>query len=307
MKLLLLGANGQVGFELQRSLAPLGALVCATRGGRLVGGAPCNVVDFSRPGSVVPLLDHVAPDAIINAAAYTAVDRAEDEPEVALSVNGEAVGILGQWAASRGALMVHYSTDYVFDGAGMRPYREDDAVAPLGSYGRSKLAGEVALAASGADFLNFRTAWVYSVRGHNFLRTMLRLARERDCLTVVSDQRGAPTSARLIASATAAALARWFSWDAARRYAALGTHHLVAAGECSWHDFAVAIVAAAAEARLIERAPEVVPITTADFPTKAKRPIWSVLDTGRFQSTFGLDLPSWQAGLRDVIGELVAA
>lgn len=307
MKLLLLGANGQVGFELQRALAPLGALVRATRDGRLVGGAVCEIADLSQPESLAPLLDRIAPDVVVNAAAYTAVDRAEDEPELALRVNGEAIGAIGCWAAPRGVLVVHYSTDYVFDGAGTRPYRESDVVAPLGSYGRSKLAGERALAASAADFLNFRTAWVYGARGHNFLRTMLRLARERDRLTVVHDQRGAPTSARLIASATAAALARWSGWNEARRRAALGTHHLVAAGECSWYDFAAAIVTAAAPAKLIERVPEVAAITTADFPTKAKRPAWSVLDAGRFRATFELDLPRWEMGLCDVIGELASA
>jgi dTDP-4-dehydrorhamnose reductase len=304
MKILLLGANGQVGFELQRSLAPLGELVAATRSGALPGGAPCEVADLADAHALTALLDRVAPDLIVNAAAYTAVDRAEDEEAQATRANGDAVGDIGRWAADRGASVVHYSTDYVFDGAGMRPYREDDATAPLGAYGRSKLAGEDALRASGAMHLNFRTAWVYGARGANFLRTMLRLARERDRLTIVADQRGAPTPARLIANVTAAALVRWLGWDDARRRATSGTYHLVSAGECSWHDFASAIVARAHAAGLVERAPEVAAITTAQFPTKARRPAYSVLDTARLAATFGLRLPSWEEGLACVIGEL---
>ena len=206
MKILLLGANGQVGFELQRALAPLGELVCATRSGTLSGGAVCargDIADFDR---LAALLDRVAPTLIVNAAAYTAVDRAEDEPDLARRINGEAVGGLGAWARRHAALVVHYSTDYVFDGQGRAPYAVDAPTAPLGAYGASKLAGEVALRASGAEHLILRTAWVYAARGANFLRTMLRLARERDRLTVVDDQRGAPTPARLIATATVAAL-----------------------------------------------------------------------------------------------------
>jgi dTDP-4-dehydrorhamnose reductase len=304
MKMLLLGANGQVGFELARSLAPLGELVTATRSGTLPGGAPCEVGNLADAASLTALLDRVAPDLIVNAAAYTAVDRAEDEPEAAQRANGDAVGEIGRWAAARGAAIVHYSTDYVFDGAGTRPYREDDAVAPLGAYGRSKLAGEDALRASGALHLNFRTAWVYGARGANFLRTMLRLARERDRLTIVADQRGAPTPARLIASVTAAALVNWLARDDAQRRASSGTYNLVSAGECSWHDFASAIMARAHVAGLIERQPEVAAITTAQFPTKARRPAYSVLDTSRLAATFGLHLPSWEEGLAGVIGEL---
>ncbi|HJU38844.1 MAG TPA: sugar nucleotide-binding protein, partial [Tahibacter sp.] len=194
--------------------------------------------------------------------------------------------------------------DYVFDGAGTRAYREDDAVAPLGAYGRTKLAGEDALRASGAAHLNFRTAWVYGARGANFLRTMLRLARERDRLTIVADQRGAPTPSRLIANVTAAALARWLAWSDAERRAASGTYHLVSAGECTWHDFASAIVARAQAAGILERQPEVAAIATADFPTKARRPAYSVLDTARLRATFGVHLPSWEEGLAGVIGEL---
>lgn len=304
MKILLLGANGQVGFELQRSLAPLGTLVAATRSGTLPGGEPCQTVDLANADALAALLEGVSPDIVVNAAAYTAVDRAEDEEAAAQRANGEAVGEIGRWARARGASVVHYSTDYVFDGAGTRPCRVDDPVAPLGAYGRSKLAGEEALRASGALHLNFRTAWVYGARGTNFLRTMLRLARERDRLTVVADQRGAPTPARLIANATAAALGQWLHWDDARRAATSGTYHLVSAGDCTWHDFASAIMRRAHAAGLIERAPEVAGITTAQFPTKARRPAWSVLDTSGLVATFGLHLPSWEQGLADVIGEM---
>jgi dTDP-4-dehydrorhamnose reductase len=304
MKILLLGANGQVGFELQRELAPMGELVCATRAGVLPGGMQCERGDLADMDTLPALLDRVAPALIVNAAAYTAVDRAEDEPELALHINGVAVGVLGQWARKHGALVVHYSTDYVFDGQGTAPYAVDAPTAPLGAYGRSKLAGETALRDSGADHLILRTAWVYAARGGNFLRTMLRLARDRDRLTVVDDQRGAPTTARLIASCTALALARWQGWDQFRRGAVLGTHHLVASGECSWREFAHAIITRAAQTGVIARAPEVAPITTAQFPTKARRPAYSVLDTHGFRDTFGLHLPSWQEGLDQVIGEL---
>ncbi|HSX61168.1 MAG TPA: dTDP-4-dehydrorhamnose reductase [Tahibacter sp.] len=304
MKILLLGANGQVGFELQRSLAPLGDVVAATRSGTLPGGIAGERADFHDAAALRALCDRVAPQLIVNAAAHTAVDRAEDEETLAQQANGDAPGILGAWAAAHDAAVVHYSTDYVFDGQGTRPYREDDATAPLGAYGRSKLAGEQALAASGAEFLNFRTAWVYGARGGNFLRTMLRLARERDRLGIVADQRGAPTPARLIAQTTALALARWLPLARETRRAQSGHYHLVSAGECSWHEFAGEIFALAHAAGLIERIPEVAAIATADYPTKARRPAYSVLDTRRLRDTFGLSLPHWRQGLRDVIGEL---
>ena len=256
MKILLLGANGQVGFELQRSLAPLGEVVAATRSGNLPGGAACERVDLYDADALAGLCARVAPQLIVNAAAHTAVDRAEDEEELALRANGTAPGVLGRWAAQHEAAVVHYSTDYVFDGQGTRPYREDDATAPIGAYGRTKCAGEEALAASGAAYLNFRTAWVYAARGGNFLRTMLRLARERDRLGVVADQRGAPTPARLIASTTVCVLARWLQRDAKARQDTAGSYHLVSAGECSWHDFAVAIFEQALAAGLITKFPK---------------------------------------------------
>ena len=296
MKLLLLGAGGQVGFELQRALAPLGDLACATRDGRLPGGASCATADLSRPDTLAALLDAHAPGVVVNAAAFTAVDRAESDSALAHAINADAPAALAHWCAARGATLVHYSTDYVFDGTGTRPYREDDATAPLGAYGRGKLAGEEAIRASGAAHLVLRTAWVYAARGQNFLRTMLRVAKERDTLRVVADQRGAPTPARWIASATAALLAQ----DAGAR----GTFHLTAAGETSWHGFAEAIFEAALAAGLLERAPRVEPITTAAYPTPARRPAYSRLDNTRLYDASGLRLPEWRRGVAEVIAEL---
>jgi dTDP-4-dehydrorhamnose reductase len=306
MKLLLAGANGQVGHELRRALAPLGEVVAATRDGTLDDDGVCERADLAQPETLVALLDRVRPDVIVNAAAYTAVDRAEDEAALAMRVNGEAVGVFGQWAAAHGARVVHYSTDYVFDGNATRPWREDDAVAPLGVYGRSKLAGERALRDSGADHLLFRTAWVYAARGHNFLRTMLRLGAERERLSVVDDQRGTPTPAALIADVTAAALKHWLDGNDATQRALKGTYNLVATGETTWCGFARAIMQRAATAGLLARAPEVAAISSAEFPTPAQRPAYSVLDTTRLRETFGIALPTWQHGLDAVIAELQA-
>jgi len=306
-KILLLGANGQVGFELARTLAPLGELQVATRDGLLATGEHCLHADLANPETLDAALHAAAPDIVVNAAAYTAVDRAEDEENLADRINHWALTVLGAWAARTGALVVHYSTDYVFDGAARHPYREDDPTAPLGVYGRTKLAGEDALRASGCDHLILRTAWVFAARGHNFLRTMLRLARERDELRIVDDQRGAPTAAGTIASATAQALSLWLAWDGQARDAAIGTYHLCAGGQCSWFEFAQAIVASAKRAGLVDRVPAVVPIATADYPTRARRPAWSVLDTTKFRTAFSLKLPDWEQGLDAVIGELAAA
>lgn len=308
MKTLLLGANGQVGFELLRALARLGEVVATTRNGALVDGSPCLRADLAEASSLTNALDVADADVVVNAAAYTAVDRAEDEPDLAERINHHAVGEVGAWAARNGALVVHYSTDYVFDGSGFegsatRPYREDDPTAPLGVYGRSKLAGEDALRASGAAYLIFRTAWIYAVRGNNFLRTMLRLADEREVLRVVADQTGSPTPARWIADATAAAIAQWFDADANSRGKLVGIYNLVAAGQCSWCDFAAAIVREARVRGLIARAPRVVPIATADHPTRARRPAYSVLDGARLKNSFGLQLADWRAGLAAVLDD----
>ena len=304
MKLLLLGANGQVGHALRAPLARLGDVVAATRNGVLDDGVVGIPADLADPKSLSRALSDADADVVVAAAAYTAVDRAEDEVELADRVNHRAVAEIGAWAARRGALVVHYSTDYVFDGSASRPYREDDATAPLGVYGRTKLAGEDALRASGAHHLLLRTAWVHSARGHNFVRTMLRLAAERDVLRVVADQIGSPTPSHWIASATARTVAHWSQLDAADRRQACGTYHLAAGSRCSWHDFATAIFDTALQRGLIARAPRVEAIATIDYPTRARRPAWSVLDTTKLKLVFGVHLPPWEQGLREVLDEL---
>ena len=289
MTILLLGANGQLGQELQRALAPLGAIVGTTRSGALPDGSACEVADFDQPASLAALLDRVQPTIVVNAAAYTAVDRAEDDRDAAFRANAQAPGVLARWCAQAGVPLVHYSTDYVFDGQGTRPYREDDATAPLGVYGASKLAGEAAIREAGGRHLIFRTAWVYASHSANFLRTMLRVGAERDVLRVVADQVGTPTPAALIAEVTVQALQHEGGLS--------GTWHLTARGETSWHGFAEAIFAEAVAAGVLSRAPKVEAITTAEYPTPAKRPAYSHLDVAKLEEDFGIELPSWQSGL----------
>lgn len=304
MNILLLGANGQIGLELLRSLAPLGEVIAATRDGVLVNGSDCMAVDLADPVSLARSLSAANADVIVNAAAYTAVDRAEDEPKRADRVNHRAVAELGAWAAGHGARVIHYSTDYVFDGSATRPYREEDPTASLGVYGRTKLAGDNALRASGAAHLIFRTAWVYASHGHNFLRTMLRAAGEREELRVVADQVGAPTPARWIADTSADALAQWQRAGASASARLGETYNLVASGQCSWYDFAGAIMHGARARGLLARVPRLVPIASADYPTRAQRPAYSVLDCARLESTFGLQLPDWRDGLWSVLDEM---
>ncbi|MGA0588030.1 dTDP-4-dehydrorhamnose reductase [Dyella sp. KRB-257] len=306
MKILLLGANGQLGrsFVEDGRLARFGELRTASRDGRRFDGASIDTADLAAPDSLQSLLDARCPDLIVNAAAYTAVDRAEQEEALATRVNGEAVGVIGRWSAARGALVVHYSTDYVFDGGARSPYRTDDPTGPLGAYGRSKLAGEQALAASGAHHLIFRTAWVYAAHGQNFLRTMLRLGGERDVLNVVADQSGAPTSTEVIVEGTLAALAAWKTADAETRRTMQGIHHLVASGTTTWHGFAEVIFAAAHRRGLLARVPEVRAISTAEFPTPARRPAWSVLSNQDMLTHFGYAAPAWQAALDRVMDRL---
>jgi dTDP-4-dehydrorhamnose reductase len=305
VKILLLGANGQLGrsFIEDGGLAARGELVPATRDGTLWNGARGEIGDLT--ASLASLLDRVRPDVIINTAAYTAVDRAEQEESLATRINGEAVGELGDWAAAHGALVVHYSTDYVFDGQATTPYPIDAPTGPLGAYGRSKLAGEQALRASGADHLILRTAWVYAPHGHNFLRTMLRLGAEREELRVVADQQGAPTSTALIVRASLAALDRWMAEPAARAQLQ-GTHHLVASGHTSWHGFACAIFEEAKVRGLLSSAPRVLPISSADYPTPARRPAWSVLDNASIRHGLGIALPDWRSGLHEVLDRLAS-
>ncbi len=296
MKILLFGANGQVGTELRRSLAPLGQVVATTRSGSLDGGSACERADFDQPDSLPSIIERIAPDIVVNAAAYTAVDRAEDDAEAAFRANAVAPREIAEACTARDALLVHYSTDYVFDGTATRPYREDDPTSPLGVYGASKLAGEQAIQASGTRHLIFRTAWVYAAHGRNFLLTMLRLARERDELRVVADQVGTPTSAALIADSTAAALAG--------NPGASGLWHLTATGSTSWHGFAEAIVQQGFSRGLIASQPRVVAIESSEFPTRAARPVYSVLDTGSLQRQFDIAPPDWRDGLVAAFNDL---
>ena len=300
MKILLLGATGQVGFELQRSLTPLGRVIPACREGRLPGGGAARVANLSDLTALRALLNAEKPDVIVNAAAYTAVDRAEAEPELAHAINATAPEVLAQWCHVHGSRLIHYSTDYVFDGRGQRPWREQDGTAPLSVYGRSKRDGEVAIAASGAEYLILRTAWVYAARGSNFLRTLLRLGAERDQLRVVNDQIGAPTPARWIAAATATLLTQ----VQAGRPWHTGIAHLSAAGQTSWHGFAQEIFALAHAANVLERVPTLDAIASSDYPTAAQRPAFSCLDNTRLHTWFGLALPDWREGVAQVMGEL---
>jgi dTDP-4-dehydrorhamnose reductase len=294
MRLLLLGGNGQVGRELRRSLPALGEVVAATR-----DGAGADVVaDFDRPESLSALVVRMAPDVVVNAAAYTAVDKAETDVATAFRVNAEAPATIAQACRSTGALLVHYSTDYVFDGQAARPYREDDATAPLGAYGASKPAGEQAIGDSGARHAILRTAWVYAAHGRNFMLTMLRLAAERDELRVVADQFGAPTPAAWIADVTADLLRHGIAGS--------GTWHLTTQGKTSWCGFASAIMDEAHALGLLQRKPRVLPITTAEYPTPARRPACSVLDTARLQRDFAIVPPDWRAGLTQALRELAA-
>ena len=303
-RLLVLGANGQVGHELRRHLLPVGQVLPATRSGRLPEGGDCLVADLAEPGAVADLIAQQRPDAVINAAAYTAVDKAEDEPALAHRVNAEALAEIGAAAAALSIPVIHYSTDYVFPGDATQPYREDDATGPRSVYGASKLAGDQALAASGADQVVFRTAWVYAARGHNFLRTMLRVGAERDELRVVADQVGAPTPAWLIAAVTAQALVRWWATPAPQRAVLAGIRHLSCAGQVSWHGFAEAIFDRAVALGVIERRPRVLAIDSSQYPAKAARPAYSVLDHARLERDLGLQLPDWRQGLEQVLLEL---
>jgi dTDP-4-dehydrorhamnose reductase len=294
MKILLLGKNGQVGWELQRSLAPLGeVLALDSKSAQYCG-------DLSDLVGLAATVRAYAPDVIVNAAAYTAVDKAEIEPEQAQRVNAEAVAVLAQEAQQLGAWLVHYSTDYVFDGSGAQPWQETDAVAPLSVYGASKLAGEQAIQASGCKQLIFRTSWVYAARGSNFAKTMLRLACERDSLRVIADQFGAPTSAELLADVTAHALR---SAMAAPELG--GLYHLAASGETSWHSYARFVLEQAeAAGRVLKVAPaQISAIASSAYPTAAQRPLNSRFNTAKLQNAFALHLPDWQAGVARMLSE----
>ncbi len=279
MRILLTGRIGQVGWELERTLAPLGEVIATDR----------ETLDLSDADAIRRVVREVKPEVIVNAAAYTAVDRAESEPEAAMRVNGVAPGVLAEEAKRLDALLVHYSTDYVFDGTKATPYTEDDIPNPRSVYGESKLAGENAVRAAGGRHLIVRTGWVYGPRGNNFLLTILRLAREREELRIVSDQRAAPTSAVALARATL---------DVLRRHGvgATGLFHLTAGGETSWFGFAEAIVTRAG----LPRASRVVPIPSTEYPVPARRPAYSVLDCAKASRALGVRLADWQVGLDEV-------
>ena len=294
MKILLFGKGGQVGWELQRSLAPLGEVVALDHDSEPMCG------DFTRLPDLANTVRTVRPDVIVNAAAHTAVDRAESEPELAHKVNALAPGILAKEAAAIGAWLVHFSTDYVFDGNGQRPWAEDDHPSPLNVYGQSKWLGEQTIVEACVKHLIFRTSWVYAARGGNFAKTMLRLAKEREELTVISDQVGAPTGAELLADATALALRHAFL-----RPDDAGTYHLTASGETSWHGYAQHVLAMARSAGVEHKARVVKPVPSSAFLTAATRPLNSRLNTQKFQSTFGLHLPSWDLGVNRMLTEIL--
>jgi dTDP-4-dehydrorhamnose reductase len=293
--ILLTGVSGQVGWELQRTLAPVGLVV------------PCGIerMPLDQPDRVRAVVREVAPDIIVNPAAHTAVDQAEDERDLAATINGIAPGILAEEAAQLGAAMVHYSTDYVFDGQQDRPYREDDEPNPTGVYGETKLAGERAVLAANPASLILRTSWVYGLRGRNFLITMRRLARERQTLSIVDDQIGAPTWSRMLAEATAQIITRCLAAGSPRDGVAAyaGLYHLTCAGQTSWCGFARRIL----ELDQAEGLAEITGIPSSAYPTKAKRPAYSVLDGGKLRERFGIALPGWDEALRLVMDDASCA
>ena len=296
MKILLFGKNGQVGWELQRSLAPLGELIALDRHSTEWCG------DISNLNGIAETIRNVAPDVIVNAAAHTAVDKAESEPELAQTLNSLAPSVMAKAAAAINAWLIHYSTDYVFGGGGEKPWQENDPVAPLSVYGTTKLEGEQRIQQSGCKHLIFRTSWVYATRGGNFAKTMLRLAQERDKLSVINDQIGAPTGADLIADVTAHAIR-----TAYQQPQVSGSYHLVAGGETTWHGYASYVIDAARQAGVPIKVAQddIQPVPTSAFPTPAKRPINSRMDATKLQHTFDLKLPLWQTGVSRMLAEIL--
>lgn len=300
MRILLLGKSGQVGWELQRSLAPLGEVVALGRHGTGDRAALCG--DFTNPEGVMDAVRTLRPDVIVNAVAHTAVDKAENEPELAHQINATVPGMLAEEAARLQALLVHYSTDYVFDGSGNTPWQEGDATGPLSVYGRTKLEGEQRIQQAGGSHLILRTSWVYAARGGNFAKTMLRLAQERDSLSVIDDQWGAPTGADLLADVTAHAIRHLRSCP---QYG--GLYHCVAGGETTWNAYAGYVIEQARKIQpaLAIKASEIRAVPTSAFPTPAKRPHNSRLDTRKLQTTFDLHLPHWQQGVARMLHEIL--
>lgn len=298
MKILLLGKNGQLGWELQRSLLPLGELIALDRHDRQYCG------DLADETGITRTIQTIRPDVIVNAAAYTAVDKAESDIDAAFHINARAPALLARQAREIDALLIHYSTDYVFDGSGSRPWRESDLPAPLNVYGHSKLRGETAIIESGCNHLIMRTSWVYGVTGHNFIKTILRLAQEREQLTIINDQIGAPTGAELLADTTAQVIPKLLKHPELS-----GLYHAAAQGEATWHTYANFLLNFAREQQTpIKVSPEgIVPIETRDFPTAAMRPLNSRLDTEKFRHAFQLHLPPWQNGVTRMLTELLVA
>lgn len=294
MKVLLLGKNGQVGWELNRSLQPLGEIIALD----------IEDIDFTDTRRLRQIVRDIAPDIICNAVAYTAVDKAEEEEDLAQKINGDAPGVLAEEAKKRGALLVHYSTDYVFDGSKTGPYVETDPPAPINAYGRTKLAGELAVQSSGCDYLILRTSWVYASRAHNFMLTMLKLAQERETLSIVNDQIGAPTSARLIADTTILCVQQALKERLAGVFSS-DLYHLTSAGHTSWHGFTEEIVGFARSRLDIPlNLKELKAIPTSDYPTPAARPMNSQLALVKLESDFTLKMPDWKKTLQVCIDEL---
>ena len=303
MKILLLGKNGQVGQALQRTLAPLGELVALDR----IQGSDGLCGDLGQPECLAATVRQFRPDVIVNAAAYTAVDKAESEPEQARLINAHAPEVLAREAEALGAWLVHYSTDYVFNGSGTEPWQETDATAPLNAYGQTKLEGELRVQAACTRHLIFRTSWVYAAHGSNFAKTMLKLAQERERLTVIDDQWGAPTGAELIASVTAAAIQKVTVKEDANHDALAGIYHLVAAGETNWHAYASHVIS---QAKLLRpdmpwAVREIAPVPSNAFVTAAKRPQNSRLNTHKLQAAFGISMPDWQQGVDSMLAEIL--
>lgn len=295
MNILLFGKHGQVGWELQRSLAPLGKVTAlSTHSSDYCG-------DFTNSAGIIKTLRQLRPDIIVNASAYTAVDKAESERELSHQINAATVADIAKEAQQVGAWLIHYSTDYVFPGNGTEPWQETDRTAPLNFYGESKRAGELAIQQHCEKYLIFRTSWVYATKGNNFAKTMLRLAKDKTELSIIDDQHGAPTGAELLADCTAYAV-----MSAIRNPDVAGIYHLAASGKTTWHDYACFVFAEAKKAGLKLALTDVHPIPTSSYPTPAQRPLNSRLDTRKFQQTFNLALPEWQQGVKRMINELIS-
>ena len=295
MKILLFGKNGQVGWELNRSLQPLGEVIALDK----------EDADFSKPEDLRQIICKIRPGLIVNAVAYTAVDKAEEEEELALNINGVAPGVLAEEALALNALLVHYSTDYVFDGTKSTPYAETDSPNPINAYGRTKLAGEIAVQSSGCDYLVFRTSWVYASRANNFMLTMLKLIQEREALSVVADQFGAPTSARLIAETTVLCVQQVLKERLVGVFSSSGLYHLAASGCTSWHGFTEEIVKQASiRSSFHVNINNIKAISTADYPALAARPMNSQLALSKLKGNFALEMPDWEKTLSSCIDEI---